>query len=446
MKNVFALLILLFIALTSNADINEKVRSSDVEYSHADSLYYSQNYSEALDYYIKAMKLAEKENNSEIYLACVGYIANIYSNFGDNLHCRFYLEKGYKGAVRANNNDLKSSFLINLIRIYCDLGDVEKANKYFKILKETPPDNYKDSWSYYLLYDEAKILFVEKKYKEAINAHKRALKFAKDNNMGHLNEMYQENEIANIYVFLKDYDNSLKWGKLCEERALKEKNTELLVNSYNVLYTTYANLGDKDNEKKYRHYYTSMKDSLYNIDSFFESSFKLQEYEKNRYESLYTNLFIKIAIVIVIIIIILVSVLYYKKNYRTSKKNENEALLLNDEQIEDLFIKIDKLINDMKYVFDPDFSLQMLADEIQSNTKYVSWVINKKYQHNFKYLLNKKRIEEACKMLEDDEICKSYTIQSIYEKIGYKNATSFIRAFKKIVGTTPAEYRKSKQK
>ena len=84
----------------------------------------------------------------------------------------------------------------------------------------------------------------------------------------------------------------------------------------------------------------------------------------------------------------------------------------------------------------------MLAQAVKSNTKYVSWVINQTYNKNFKTILNELRIQEASKMLDDFENYGSYTIQAITECVGYKSATSFIIAFKKMVGMTPSVYQK----
>ena len=38
------------------------------------------------------------------------------------------------------------------------------------------------------------------------------------------------------------------------------------------------------------------------------------------------------------------------------------------------------------------------------------------------------------------------TIQAIYEEVGYRNAVSFIRAFKKVNGMTPSEYQQALKK
>ena len=83
-----------------------------------------------------------------------------------------------------------------------------------------------------------------------------------------------------------------------------------------------------------------------------------------------------------------------------------------------------------------------MADLTGSNTKYVSFVINKTYGKNFRTFINEKRIREACKMLADTEHYGNKTIQAVYEEVGYTNAVSFIRAFKKINGMTPAMYKK----
>lgn len=122
--------------------------------------------------------------------------------------------------------------------------------------------------------------------------------------------------------------------------------------------------------------------------------------------------------------------------------NETKQAYLKDDQIEILLTRIRKALKDKSLLFNPDFSLNMLAQAVKSNTKYVSWVINQTYNKNFKTILNELRIQEASKMLDDFENYGSYTIQAITECVGYKSATSFIIAFKKMVGMTPSVYQK----
>lgn len=112
----------------------------------------------------------------------------------------------------------------------------------------------------------------------------------------------------------------------------------------------------------------------------------------------------------------------------------------NKEQVKILFNKIVRVFNDIDYISRPDFNLNMLAEAVGSNTKYVSQVINETYGKNFKTILNERRISEASKRLADQQHYKNRTIQAIYEEVGYTNAVSFIRSFRKINGMTPSEY------
>ena len=107
-----------------------------------------------------------------------------------------------------------------------------------------------------------------------------------------------------------------------------------------------------------------------------------------------------------------------------------------------LFNRIMSVMSDITVISNPDFNLSMLAEMVKSNTKYVSWIINDTCNKNFKTLLNEQRIGEACKRLRDTKNYGNLTIQAIYEEVGYKNAVSFIRAFKKVYGMTPSVYQR----
>lgn len=119
-----------------------------------------------------------------------------------------------------------------------------------------------------------------------------------------------------------------------------------------------------------------------------------------------------------------------------------DKIVCHDNIEKQLLNKINDVMEDMSVISNPDFCLQMLADMVQSNTNYVSRVINNSYNKNFKTLLNERRIREACHKLSDSENYVGYTMQVIYEEVGYKNASSFIRAFKKVYNMTPSEYQK----
>lgn len=118
------------------------------------------------------------------------------------------------------------------------------------------------------------------------------------------------------------------------------------------------------------------------------------------------------------------------------------AVGLSEEQATRLLEKVNSVLEDVSVISREDFSLAMLAKMVDSNTKYVSMVINDTYGKNFKTYLNEFRIREACRRLSDTAHYGNMTIQAIYEQLGYKTASSFVAAFRKIIGTTPSQYQK----
>ena len=91
---------------------------------------------------------------------------------------------------------------------------------------------------------------------------------------------------------------------------------------------------------------------------------------------------------------------------------------------------------------DTDFSLGKLASLVNSNSKYVSQVINEHYRKNFNAYLNVYRIRTARARLADRKNYGNYTIKAIAESVGYKSNTTFVNAFKELTGMPPSVFLK----
>jgi AraC-like DNA-binding protein len=86
-----------------------------------------------------------------------------------------------------------------------------------------------------------------------------------------------------------------------------------------------------------------------------------------------------------------------------------------------------------------DLSLQHLSDEFGLSPRYVSKLFKETFGEKFVDYLTSIRIDQAKLLL----LNSAYSIQDIADQVGYSNAISFIRTFKRIVGQTPGEFRKS---
>ncbi|WP_168122489.1 AraC family transcriptional regulator [Paenibacillus sp. HB172176] len=87
----------------------------------------------------------------------------------------------------------------------------------------------------------------------------------------------------------------------------------------------------------------------------------------------------------------------------------------------------------------PDLSLSLLSDMLELSPASLSTMFKEEFGEKFVVYLSKVRMEHAKDLLRQT----SLPIQDISERCGYQHQMSFIRAFKKTVGTTPGEYRKT---
>ena len=129
--------------------------------------------------------------------------------------------------------------------------------------------------------------------------------------------------------------------------------------------------------------------------------------------------------------------------YNIAEKKEKDAsyrMLLRSELVDELYEKIlHKFVVEKKYR-DPDYSAKQLANELETNTRYISAVINLRFQQNYSSLVNEYRIREALYLLIDHrQLDKS--IEDIATMVGFSNRQTFYAAFYRIKGITPKEYR-----
>ncbi|MNR43960.1 HTH-type transcriptional regulator YesS [compost metagenome] len=83
-------------------------------------------------------------------------------------------------------------------------------------------------------------------------------------------------------------------------------------------------------------------------------------------------------------------------------------------------------------------SLSLICDQFQMKSSNLSRLFKEEFGQNFVDYLAQIRIEQAKLMLKESQ----EPIQDIAAKIGYSHYISFNRAFKKLTGLTPGDYRK----
>ena len=130
--------------------------------------------------------------------------------------------------------------------------------------------------------------------------------------------------------------------------------------------------------------------------------------------------------------------------YNIREKQEKNAAyrsLIRAELADELYEKILNIIIIEKRYRNKDFSAKELAKELETNTRYISAVINSRFNTNFSCLINEYRIKEAQHKLTDKRF-QEMTIEEIGSLVGFANRQSFYASFYRVMGETPNNYRR----
>ena len=100
--------------------------------------------------------------------------------------------------------------------------------------------------------------------------------------------------------------------------------------------------------------------------------------------------------------------------------------------------KLEKLMKE-KYYLNEKLTIDGLAEKLETNSKYLSQLINESQQKNFYTYINTLRVTEAQRLLNERQHQK-YSIQGIALMAGFSSKSSFNEAFRRITGMTPSEY------
>lgn len=131
-------------------------------------------------------------------------------------------------------------------------------------------------------------------------------------------------------------------------------------------------------------------------------------------------------------------------NENSSKAHQDSKYMtsnLAEDKRKELIDNISLVMETTQAYAEDDFSLDRLAELTNSNSRYVSQVINDYYQKNFSNFVNEYRVRLACNRLTDESY-KHYSIRGIGRSVGYKSNTTFVNVFRKVTGITPSAYQK----
>lgn len=357
--------------------------------------------------------------------------ANIINSLGN-----IYLNIGYQ-----NNN----MFYIDSADYYFD-----KAYKVTQLFN--PP--HKDSEIIYN-FRKTEILIARKEFSKAldlINSYKKI-----SNGYPYLLREYFQKAIC--FHNLKKSDSAIYYSnKLLKNR--KKCETSKLITIYDILSKEYNNLNKLDSAYKYSkltldqyNLAKNTKDKTFNLfyNNNFEQAQQLNKTIEKREAKKQRNLIISFIVLLLTFIIITFYIL--KKEKEKKKKlilimNENKPIETEKKEYNIDEVLETKILNEFKNTtknldfLKPNFSINFIAEKLDTNTTYISFVFNKHHDESFKQYCTRLKINYVVERLKTDKNFRKYSIQAIAEEIGYTNASAFTRAFKKHIGVTPSIFLK----
>jgi len=403
-----------------------------------DNAYFSQNDSTQTDYLDMAIDIARKSGDSVLISeSCLAMGKALYRKGDFSNANRFYQEsrdylreKGSPSEIFvAIFQHLCLTLMDNGLEQACELSayilrNVQKMDEGFKYFSNAflgrahcfAGHGQTDSARFYLL-----------------KAEENRLKYGKAKaSPGFYEEMYR------VSLMIRDYDLALLYLE-------KAKNQFNQINQNNNTQTLANTRAEFD--------YTLQKEKIT------ELKFQNQlEREKSRRRN---------AIILAISIILLISIMlafFIRRQYKNlnlsyhslvkrfaeidelnerlnacpdTQEPKRSGSFIKDE--EEILLELKRLINKERIYKDRDLNLSNLAEKLNTNTTYLSNIINNRFGMNFKSLINNKRIDEARKLLVAEEY-SNFSIEGIANEVGFQSRSSFYQTFKQTTGLTPTDY------
>lgn len=104
------------------------------------------------------------------------------------------------------------------------------------------------------------------------------------------------------------------------------------------------------------------------------------------------------------------------------------------------FQKLELLCKDEHIYTDSTLNREKVAEKLGISAGYVSQIVNTITGDNFAHYINQYRVEAVKEMISDPEY-DNYNLLTMGLEAGFTSKTTFFKAFKKVTGQTPNEYK-----
>jgi tetratricopeptide (TPR) repeat protein len=437
------------------------------------------NFEKAIAYYTRAYDVSKKMGMQTWISTDLNNIANVYAYWGKYDQAKIYLQQSAEIAKTQNDRAALEITLNNLAYVYQETGNLDSALMLYRQSAEIAEDlgRYGNlavrKINMGLLYYQKGDYDTAAKYvKEGLETNRKlGIKLSVSGALLNLGTIYLakgDTKQSGLYL-----DEALETAQELNARIILEK-------VYEARSKLFEKTGDyKRSLENYRKFII-LKDSVFSeqsqeklaeMQARYETEKKQQQIElllkdnqlqKTELRKNQIKLFSLIGGVAILAISALIIWLMYvqkaranrtlvEKNLELMKQDEKPVALetetiarpgVSDAEESRILRDLEKIVKADRVFTRKQITLADLAAQIQTNTSYLSRIINEHYKMNFSNFLNLYRIREAQRMFAGN-LHLTMTLEGIADSIGFQSRSTFNTAFKKITGVTPSVYLKN---
>ena len=447
--------------------------------------YYLCDYRSSFESLVKALLLCKKYNHESRESQIYSNIGNIYTYFKEYNMAKEYYLKALKGCT---DSTFMTIILSNLGGMPIENGNDDSTffflNQALQMSKryDTPIlDN--------ILHNIAYFYQIEKQYDSAFYYYRLSLNTLNKGHkaaLGHVKNELEADCLSNLgklFFEVHQTDSALFYIHLSNAMAVKNNFKRVQFENYFTLSKIEESRGNISKAFEYFKQYSNLKDSVYNsknvgdimqLQQFYEVAKANQEIEQLvleqqikehtiRYQKIiqFITLFILLLISGILVLVFIqkrelnkaykvlveknIEIIDFQENLSEKEIKKEKKSTLSDNVQGELLDRISMVMKDATIFCDTKFSIDKLAELVQSNQNYISQVINANLKKNFRSFLNEYRIREAQRLLSESDAIK-YTVEFVATTVGFKSLSTFRETFKDITGVSPTFYLKEIKK
>ncbi|WP_035095445.1 helix-turn-helix domain-containing protein [Aquimarina megaterium] len=439
------------------------------------------DYSKALDNYLAALRHASTSNNIDFYYLTKHNIASLKEDIGEFEEAAII----YKEVIdyEDKNNISGAEHLVTMLHLadtYRKLEYKDSTTFYnTKGIQESLKDSL-DIYHFFVLHEGIN-LYYKQQYQSSLDSINKALPFIEEF------RPREEEALVDAYVYLaklyKEFDEDEKYLeyllKINESYDRSGFVSMEMREGYELLIDYYKSIDDKNKQLYYI-------DKLFAVDSILDTNYKslskkiVLEYDTPKLLKEKQNLIdaleqkekktsIKFIIVVFFaVVLIIVVVLIYIKNVRYRKRFKElmqasipdaaiqkevldkhaatpEAIGISEDIVNSVIEGLQKFEDKQGYL-STNITTGELAKKLQTNSKYLSKIINTYKKKSFSVYINELRIEYVIEKLKRESKFRLYTIKAISREIGFNTTEAFSKSFYKKTGIYPSYFIKQLEK